>query len=89
MWANFGSRSIILCEQIGKIETVGAEKIRDISRLTKELEESQERPSPEGASTLPNPYHPQDKVAAEEQRHPQQANDEGVDPTIAEAKKMG
>jgi len=28
-------------------------------------------------------------VAAEEQRHPQQANDEGVDPTIAEAKKMG
>lgn len=53
--------------KIGEVETTRVERIKDITRLAKEPEESQEKLNPKEGNTPPRPYHLRDKLAAEEQ----------------------
>jgi len=56
--------------EIGKIETIGAEHIKELRRITKEVEKSQKKQSLEEDNMLPRSYHPQDRVITQEPGHP-------------------
>ena len=74
--------------QTNEVKTTGVKRIKDITKLAKELEERQEKLSLEGDTTSFNPDLLQDQVAAGGQGYPRPTGDEILRRSVVETKKM-